>query len=110
MISTPNLEGGTSDNNLVTSWVLITVSGKANVTTYIDLPFQVSHLYFMNSNWPIHLPYNSDSNDLLTGVHRIASYAESTIYAMVYYKEATNQIRYEPSLAGIILYYIAVPA
>lgn len=110
MISTTNLEGGTATNNVITSWVLITVSGEANTTTYIDLPFQVSHLYFMNSNWPVHMPFRPDSNDLLTGEHCIAYNTTSTIYATVYYKEATNQIQYEPSVSGIILYYIAVPA
>lgn len=110
MISTPNLEGGANSTGVFTSWALITVSGNANATAYIDLPFQVSHLYFMNSNWPPRLPYNSNSNDLLTGEHCIAASTASSIYAMVYYKEASNQIQYEPSLDHMILYYIAIPA
>lgn len=114
MISTPNLEGGANSTGVFTSWALITVSGNANATAYIDLPFQVSHLYFMNSNWPPRLPYdpnpNPNSNDLLTGEHHIAATTPSSIYAMVYYKKASNQIQYEPSLADMILYYIAIPA
>ena len=111
MISTPNLEGGVNSSDIITRWALITLEGDANTTSYINLPFSVSHLYYMNSTGTVYVPYRPVSNDLVeSGTHEIATYASSRIYAYVTYEEAYNRIIYKPSISDIILNYIAIPA
>lgn len=111
MISTPNLEGGASSSDLVSSWTIFFISGGARDTsTTKELPFQVKHLYFLAIFGEQYREVKG-SMDLADGgtlqVIMVGGHTASRITLQDNIVTSFNQQDYA---ADMIFYFIAVPA
>lgn len=112
MMSTPNLEGGLINSDLISSWTLFFIQPDdvPGSTITKTLPFQVKHLIYLTTLFGAAVGPISGSVDIVEGGELYVSTTVGWPMGKITLQGDIVTVTNLRNAAGAIFYFIAVPA